>query len=72
MKKQMKIRTLLLRELFLPLMALFLIFIIGFLGYIFIEHLSPLKSLYLLVITFATIGFGISLNLCCSIFCLIL
>lgn len=58
MKKQLRIRSLLLRELFLPLMALFLIFIIGFLGYIFIEHLSPLKSLYLLVITFATIGFG--------------
>jgi voltage-gated potassium channel len=34
------------------------ILLIGFLGFIFIEGLSPLKSLYMLVITFATIGYG--------------
>lgn len=41
-----------------PLLAIFGIIIIGFLGYIVIEGFSPLKSLYMLVITFATIGYG--------------
>lgn len=58
MKHRESVRSLIMRELFVPLVAIFLIFIIGFLGYIFIEGLSPLKSLYLLVVTFATIGFG--------------
>lgn len=58
MIKNKKVSTLLIRELLAPLLALLLIFIVGFLGFMIIEHLSPLKSLYLLVITFATIGFG--------------
>ncbi|HET7732760.1 MAG TPA: NAD-binding protein [Paludibacter sp.] len=58
MKKRTTIRSLIFKELFVPFVALFSITIIGFFGYILIEGLSPLKSLYLLVITFATIGFG--------------
>ena len=58
MKRKNSINSLLFRELFVPFVALFLIFIIGFLGFIFIEGFTPLKSLYMLVITFATIGYG--------------
>jgi len=57
-KKKSNIKSLLFRELFIPFVALFSIFIIGFLGFILIEGFTPLKSLYLLVITFATIGYG--------------
>ena len=58
MKKKSKIRKLILKELLVPLVAIFSILLIAFFGYIFIEGLSPLKSLYLMVITFATIGYG--------------
>lgn len=58
MKFRSKLKTLIFRELLLPLVVLLSIIIIGFFGFIFIEDLSPLKSLYLLVITFATIGYG--------------
>ena len=58
MKFQSKVRTLLFKELFTPFLAVFSILLIGFLGYIFIEGFSPLKSFYFLVITLATIGFG--------------
>jgi voltage-gated potassium channel len=58
MRLRTKLRSLVLRELLVPLLAIFAILIIGFFGYIFIEGLSPLKSLYMLVITFATIGYG--------------
>jgi voltage-gated potassium channel len=39
-------------------MAIFSILLIGFLGLIVFEGFSPLQSLYMLVITFATIGYG--------------
>lgn len=58
MRFRSKLKTLILRELLVPLVVLLSIIIIGFFGFIFIEDLSPLKSLYLLVITFATIGYG--------------
>jgi voltage-gated potassium channel len=58
MKKKMSVKSLVFRELFVPLVALFSIIIIAFFGLIIIEGFSPLKSLYMLVITFATIGFG--------------
>jgi len=58
MKKKSKIRKLIFKELLVPLVAIFSILLIAFFGYIFIEGLSPLKSLYLMVITFATIGYG--------------
>jgi len=58
MKKETKIRKLILKELLVPLVAILSILLIAFFGYIFIEGLSPLKSLYLLVITLATIGYG--------------
>jgi voltage-gated potassium channel len=58
MKKKLSVKSLIFRELFVPLAALFSITIIAFFGYIIIEGFSPLKSLYMLVITFATIGFG--------------
>ncbi|MEI8087277.1 MAG: potassium channel protein [Paludibacter sp.] len=47
-----------LRELLVPLLILLSILIIGFWGFIIIEDISPLQSLYMLVITLATIGYG--------------
>jgi len=58
MTEKPKIRSLILRELLVPLVAIFSILIIAFFGYIIIEGFSPLKSLYLMVITFSTIGYG--------------
>ncbi len=58
MKQKSTIKSLIYRALFVPLFALLSIFLIGFLGFILIEGFTPLKSLYFLVITFATIGFG--------------
>ena len=46
------------RRFFVPIAALVGIVITGFFGYIIIEGYSPLDSLYMLVITFATIGYG--------------
>jgi voltage-gated potassium channel len=58
MKKKSSLKSLLFRELFVPFVALFSISIIGFVGFMAIEGFGPLKSLYMLVITFATIGYG--------------
>ncbi len=58
MEFKTRIRTLIFRELFVPLLAIFAIVLIGFVGLMFIEKLSPLQSLYMLVITLATIGYG--------------
>jgi len=58
MKKESKIRKLIFKELLVPLVAILSLLLIAFFGYILIEGLSPLKSLYLIVITFATIGYG--------------
>jgi len=58
MKFKSKLKNLVFKELLIPFMALFSVLIIGFLGYMFIEHLSPLKSLYLIAITFSTVGYG--------------
>jgi voltage-gated potassium channel len=46
------------RQFLVPITALILILIIGILGYIFIEGYTPLNALYMMVITFATIGYG--------------
>jgi len=46
------------RRFFVPISAVLLMFIIGFLGYIIIEGYTPLESAYMLVITFATIGYS--------------
>ncbi len=58
MRLRSKLKQLILRELLVPMLIILSILLIGFLGFIFIEGLSPLKSLYMLVITFATIGYG--------------
>jgi len=58
MKFKSNLQALVLRKLLAPLIAIISIFLIGLLGFIIIEGFSPLKSLYLLVITFATIGYG--------------
>jgi len=58
MEFKTRIRTLIFRELFVPLLAIFAIVLIGFVGLMFIEKLSPLQSIYMLVITLATIGYG--------------
>jgi voltage-gated potassium channel len=52
-----KIKSTLYKKLLLPLIILIAILIGGFFGYIYIEGFSPVESIYMLVITFATIGF---------------
>jgi len=58
MRKETKVRTLILKELLVPLIAISSLLMIAFFGYIIIEGFSPLKSLYLMVTTFSTIGYG--------------
>lgn len=58
MRFRSKLKNLVFRELMVPMLIILTILIIGFFGYIIIERLSPLKSLYMLVVTFATIGYG--------------
>ena len=58
MKKKTNVRSLILKELLVPFLAVLSILIIAFFGYIILEGLTPLESLYLMVITFATIGYG--------------
>jgi len=58
MRLKSKLKSLFLRELLVPLLILLSILIIGFWGFIIIEDISPLQSLYMLVITLATIGYG--------------
>lgn len=55
---QSRIRTTLYKKLLLPLFILVAILITGFFGYIYIEGFTPVESAYMLVITFATIGYG--------------
>jgi len=58
LKYRSNVRSLILKELLLPMIAVTAIFIITFLGYILIEGFSPLKSLYFIASTFSTIGLG--------------
>lgn len=58
MRFRTKLRTLILRELLIPILAVMSIILIGFFGFMLIEGLSPLQAVYLLVITLATIGYG--------------
>ncbi len=58
MRSRTRLRTLVYRELFVPFLAVFSIILIGFVGLMIIEKLSPLQSFYMLVITLATIGYG--------------
>jgi voltage-gated potassium channel len=58
MRKESKIKSLILKELLIPIVAVSSIFIIAFFGYVFIEGFSPLKSLYFMATTFSTIGYG--------------
>jgi voltage-gated potassium channel len=51
------VKSQILKQFLAPIAALVFILIVGFFGYIFIEGYPPLDSLYMLVITFATIGF---------------
>ncbi len=58
MHGETNVNTLIRRRFFVPITSLVFIVITGFFGYIFIEGYTPLDSLYMLVITFATIGYG--------------
>ena len=58
MRLRSRLRTLILKELLVPLLALLTIIIVGFVGFMLIEGFSALQSLYVMVITFATIGYG--------------
>ncbi|MDD3078930.1 MAG: potassium channel protein [Paludibacter sp.] len=51
-------RHIVFRKLLLPSLALILLVVVSFWGYILIEGYTPLESLYMIVITFATIGYG--------------
>ena len=53
-----KSESLILKQIRIPIIAISLLLFISFLGYIVIEDYTPLESLYMLVITFATIGYG--------------
>jgi voltage-gated potassium channel len=50
-------KSLIWKQFFVPITAIILILIVGFFGYILIEGYSPLDSLFMLVITFSTIGY---------------
>ncbi len=52
------VNSLIWRQLFVPIAAIVFILITGFFGYMFIEGYSPLDALYMMVITFATIGYS--------------
>jgi voltage-gated potassium channel len=52
------IKTSIYKKLLLPMLVLVAILIFGFFGFIYIEGFTPIESLYMLVITFATIGYG--------------
>ena len=58
MKFDSKLKALIFKELSIPITAIATIVLVGFFGYIFIEGLSPLESIYMLVITLFTIGYG--------------
>ena len=58
MRTRTRLRNMIFRELALPFMAIFSIAIIGFAGLMLIERLSPLQSIYMLVVTLTTIGYG--------------
>ncbi len=53
-----KIRTSIYRKILVPLLILALIFTTGIFGYIYIENFTPIEAIYMVVITFATIGYG--------------
>lgn len=52
------IRSQIWRQFLVPITALIIILLAGILGYILIEGYTPLNALYMIVITFATIGYG--------------
>ncbi|MFZ4581762.1 MAG: potassium channel family protein [Paludibacter sp.] len=52
------IKTSIYKKLLLPMLVLVAILIGGYFGYIYIEDYTPLESIYMLIITFATIGYG--------------
>ena len=54
---KLTVKSLIWRRFFVPITAIVLILIVGFFGYILIEGYSPLDSLFMLVITFTTIGY---------------
>ena len=52
------IRSQIWRQFLVPITALIIVLLAGILGYILIEGYTPLNALYMIVITFATIGYG--------------
>ncbi len=53
-----KYKSLIIRQFIIPVAAIASILTVGFFGYIILEGYTPLESLYMMVITFATIGYG--------------
>ena len=58
MKQKTKISSLILKGLFVPLVAVISLSIIGFVGMIYFEGFTPLQSVYMLISTFSMIGYG--------------
>ncbi len=58
MKYRTSFRSLILKELLFPILAILAIVIIAFWGFIIIDGFSPLDSIYMLVTTFSMIGYG--------------
>jgi voltage-gated potassium channel len=58
MKYRSRIKSLILKELLVPLVLIIIIILIGFFGFIFIEGFSPLQSIYMLVSTYSMVGYG--------------
>lgn len=53
-----KYKSLIIRQFIIPVAAIATILTVGFFGYIILEGYTPLESLYMMTITFATIGYG--------------
>lgn len=58
MRFRKKVRALILKDLLTPVLAVILIFIVGYVGLMYFEHLSSFDAIYMLVITLGTIGYG--------------
>lgn len=58
MRYKSRIKSLILRELLVPLVVIIIMLLIGFFGFILIEGFSPLNSIYMLVSTFSMVGYG--------------
>lgn len=55
---QSNFRKLIFRKFLFPILAIFLILIIGYWGYVGFEGYSPINAIYMIVTTFSMVGYG--------------